>query len=378
MSKSVFRIVLGGAAAIALFPTVAGAQTQQEWRCNIDSLAPSQAIVRTEWARKCGLLNNLIPAGPTGFVSSNTTLDAAAFPSIVWAKEYIEKTPDRAYAGNSQAYRVNYYYAIAMYDATPMLKVEAEPSGPTVGFFKWLATPTTISRARPLYPTFESMQVPGTGIALYPHPTDTSDCRLYRDTNNDARGDTLYGTGSFYVVAQCESSCYAPDQELLFSNGSVPISKAVREQQTDIITLTPDATLDDVQLQTNHVYSYTSETRDSEHLLYTITTEHGGKLRLTNEHPVVNSEGRMVRAADLKLDDELLRQDGTRERVVSVEKTTHFGKVYNLRPITRDQVTNVVVAQGFLVGSARYQNEDVGFMNRIILQRSVPEELLPQ
>ncbi|RKG72479.1 Hint domain-containing protein [Corallococcus terminator] len=374
MSKSVFRIVLGGAAAIALFPTVAGAQTQQEWRCNIDSLVPSQAIVRAEWARKCGLLNNLVPAGPSAWVPSTTTFDLAFAP----AKEYVESNTSRAYTGNSQGYKVNYYYAIAMYDATPILKVEAEAAGPTMGFFKWNPAPSTILRARPLYPTFETSLPAGSGTPLYPHPTDTTDCRFYRDTNMDAKGDTLYTGTSFYVVANCESSCYAPDQELLFSNGSVPISKAVREQQTDILTLTPDATLDDVQLQTNHVYSYTSETRDSEHLLYTITTEHGGKLRLTNEHPVVNSEGRMVRAADLKVDDELLRQDGTRERVVSVEKTTHFGKVYNLRPITRDQVTNVLVAQGFLVGSARYQNEDVGFMNRIILQRSVPEELLPQ
>lgn len=374
MSKSVFRIILGGATAIALLPAVAGAQTQQEWRCNVDSLIPAQAIVRAEWARRCGLTTNLGGGGPGSWVPATTTFNIDFTP----AKEYIEKDPTRSYAGNSQGYKVNYYYAIAMYDATPLVKVEAEASGLTMGYFKWLPGPTTTSRARPLYPTFETAQIPGSGQPLYPHPTNTNDCRLYLDTNNDAKGDTLYTGTSFYVVAQCESSCYAPDQELLFSNGSVPISKAVQEQQTDIITLTPDATLDDIQLQTNHVYSYTSETRDSEHLLYTITTEGGGKLRLTNEHPVVNGEGRMVRAADLKVDDELLRQDGSRERVVSVEKTTHYGKVFNLRPITRDQVSNVLVAQGFLVGSARYQNEDVGFMNRIILQRSVPEDVLPQ
>jgi hypothetical protein len=378
MSKSVVRIVLGGAAAFVLFPTVAGAEPQQEWRCNVDSLMPSQAIIRTEWARKCGLLLNT--AGAASFVTSTTHLDSNAQPAFAWAKEYVENNPSRAYSGNSNAYKVNYYYATAMYDASPMVKVDKELTGPTANFWKWNPSPMTTARVRPLYPTFESQVQAGSpgSIPLYPHPTDTTDCRLYTDTNNDARGDTLYTGTTFYVVANCESSCYAPDQEVLFAGGATPIVEAIQKQRTDLITLAPDATLDNLQVQTNDVYSYTSETRDSEHILYEIVTERGGKLRLTNEHPVVNSEGRMVRAQDLKVNDELLKLDGTRERIVSVERGTHYGKVYNLRPVSRDQVSNVLVAQGFLVGSARYQNEDVGFMNRIILQLAVPQEVMPK
>ncbi|WP_164011238.1 Hint domain-containing protein [Pyxidicoccus trucidator] len=372
MSKSVSRIVLGGAAAIALLPAVAGAQNQQEWRCNDDSLTPSQAVVRAEWARKCGLLTNT--GGAASWVLSTTTFNV----DFTMAKEYIESNTTRAYSGNAHAYKVNYYYAAAMYEATPMVKVDLEVTGPTINFFKWNPAPTTTLRVRPIYPTFETSLPAGSGTPLYPHPTDTTDCRMYRDTNGDYRGDTLYTGTSFYVVANCESSCYAPDQEVLFSEGSVPISDAIQKQREDLITLSPDSTLDNLQLQPNRVYSYTSEIRNSEHVLYEIRTAGGGKLRLTNEHPVVNSEGRMVRAQDLKVDDELLRQDGTPERITSVERTTHFGKVFNLRPVSRDQVSNVLVAQGFLVGSARYQNEDVQFMNRIILQRSVPEELMPR
>jgi len=374
MSKSVVRIVLGGAAAFLLFPTVAGAEPQQEWRCNIDSLIPSQAIARTEWARRCGLLNNT--TGAASWVLSTTHFDSNTFPGM--AKEYVENKPNQAYSGNSNAYKVNYYYAAAMYDASPMVKVDQEVGGLTPSFWKWNAAPMTVPRVRPLYPTFESTVQAGTGIPLYPHPTDTTDCRMYKDTNGDAKGDTLYGSGFFYVVANCESSCYAPDQEVLFAGGATPIVDAIQKQRTDLITLAPDATLDNLQVQTNDVYSYTSETRDSEHILYEIITESGGKLRLTNEHPVVNSEGRMVRAQDLKVNDELLKLDGTRERIVSVERGTHYGKVYNLRPVSRDQVSNVLVAQGFLVGSARYQNEDVRLMNRIILQLAVPQEVMPK
>lgn len=374
MFSSGFKSVLVGASAVAFFPVVAGAQTQQEWRCSTDSLDPSQAIVRAEWARKCGLLNNT--GGGNSFVNSTTHFDANSFPS--WAKEYVEIATNRAYSGNSQGYKVNYYHATALYEAAPMFAVFKETSGPTAGYYKWGPTASTVSRARPLYPTFETTLPAGSGIQLYPHPTDTNDCKLYRDTNGDHKGDTVYTGTSFYVVANCESSCYAPDQQLLFAEGQVAIVDAIKDQRLDLITLTPESTLDNLQLQKNQVYSYTSEIRDSEHILFEISTIRGGKLRLTNEHPVVTSEGRMVRAQDLKVDDELLRQDGTPERIVAVEKTTHYGKVFNIRPITRDQVSNILVAQGFLVGSARYQNEDVQYMNRIILQRDFPEDVLPK
>jgi hypothetical protein len=298
---------------------------------------------------------------------------------------------------------VNYYHARSLYDATPLFSVFQETSGSTAGYWKWSHT---VPRVRALYPTFESTGVAGSGTQLFPHPTNTSDCRLYSTPNGTGLWQTVtqryvcdgeypslreieigkdncyYVTETterpFYVVAYCEAGCYAPDQRLLFSDGEATVQDAAREGREDLMTLGPDATLDDLKLQRNTVSSYTTDARDSEHVLYEVSTETGGLLRVTNEHPVVTSEGRLVKAETLVAGDELLRVDGTPERIVEVRKTTHFGKVFNVRPVSRDAVSNVLVAQGYLVGSARFQNEDVEHLNRLLLQRAIPAEVLPE
>jgi hypothetical protein len=99
---------------------------------------------------------------------------------------------------------------------------------------------------------------------------------------------------------------------------------------------------------------------------------------VTNEHPMVTGEGRLVQAQKLKVGEELLKADGTPDAIVSIEKTTHQGKVYNIKPESREQVANILIAQGYLVGSARFQNDDVDYMNRVLLFRGVPENVMPK
>ncbi|WP_164011240.1 cell surface protein [Pyxidicoccus trucidator] len=384
-------------AALALLPSAALAEDTQQNRCGSDYLTPDQAIARSEWARRCGLLRNT--AGASSWYSSGAAFDTSFGP----VKEYRELTTSRAYTGNAHHYNVNYYHARSLYEATPLFSVFQETSGSTAGYWKWSHT---VPRVRALYPTFESTGVAGSGTQLFPHPTNTNDCRLYSTPNGTGLWQTVtqryvcdgeypslrepeigkdncyFVTETterpFYVVAYCESGCYAPDQRLLFSDGEATVQEAAREGREDLMTLGPDATLDDLKLQRNTVSSYTTDARDSEHVLYEVSTETGGLLRVTNEHPVVTSEGRLVKAETLVAGDELLRVDGTPERIVEVRKTTHYGKVFNVRPVSRDAVSNVLVAQGYLVGSARFQNEDVEHINRLLLQRAIPAEVLPE
>jgi hypothetical protein len=35
------------------------------------------------------------------------------------------------------------------------------------------------------------------------------------------------------------------------------------------------------------------------------------------------------------------------------------------------------VAEGYLVGSSLFQNDEVGYINRIILNKSIPSNLIP-
>lgn len=353
------------AAALLSLPSVALAEPVREARCTTDSLAPQQARDRLDWARRCGLTMNSGGAG--SFINSTRTFDTSFGP----AKEYREVNLNKAYSGNSNDYNVNYYSTYYRYDGPPMYSMAVESSGPTSGFYKWVATSQTL-KLRPNYPSFDSV-VTGDGTQLFPNGVD---CNLY--TKDPTTGALTLWTGNFYVAFYCESSCYTPEQQVRFAGGDVGILDAMKAKRDDVITLAPDATFDDLSTQTSKVYSYTAEIRDAEHPVFKLTTASGGKLSVTSEHPLINGEGRLVTAEKLKLGEELVKADGTRDPVVKIEKTTFFGKVYNIKPEAREQVSNILIAQGYLVGSARFQNDYIAYVNRIMLTRAVPEEVMPK
>jgi hypothetical protein len=363
MSKSILSFLVK--AAVVAAPLAAAAEPAQEFRCASDSLDPTAALQRIEWARKCGLLGNT--GGANSWVNSNKAFDT----TFAWAKEYIEVNPNRAFTGNLNAYNVNYYYSTAKWEATPMYTVAQETLGPTAAFWKWTGI---TARPRPMYPSFENTPVAGSGTQLFPHPT-LADCNLYTDHSGSAAAKW---TTDRYVIAYCESSCYTPDQSLSFSTGEVNIVDAMKARRDDVVTLASDATLDRPATQVSRVYSYTTEIRDAEHIIYKLTTQSGGKLSVTNEHPIVIGNGSLVQAQKLRVGDELLKADGTPDAVARIEKTTYFGKVYNIKPMSRELVANILVAQGYLVGSARFQNDYVDYMNRVLLFRGVPDGVMPR
>jgi hypothetical protein len=361
MSKSTLTFILKF--SLIATPCAALAEPAQEFRCSTDSLTPAKALQRLEWARKCGLLQN--SAGPNNWFPSAAALDLTFQP----AKEYRELNTNQAFSGSLHNYNVNFYYANGRYQDSTVFKVTQETLGATRNYFKWSHT---VERPQPLYPSFEDTPVPATGTQLFPHPS-LADCRLYTDRNG-----TAPIAGEFYMITQCESSCYAPDQSLRFGKGDVNIVEAMRDKRDDLITLTPDATLDNLATQTQKVYSYTTEIRDAENTIFELFTASGGLLRVTSEHPVVTGEGRLVKASQLAEGDELLKPDGTTDVITAVEKTTHFGKVYNIKPMSREPVANLLIAQGYVVGSARFQNDDVRYINRVLLFRSIPDDKIPR
>jgi hypothetical protein len=374
MTKPILHFMFTGgliAAAGTAAPRLVRAEPIQEARCTTDSLEPAEALQRIAWARRCGLLRNT--GGPATWFSSARSLDLAALGSAnPWAKDYRENTASHAYSGNSSNYEINYFYSWARYNM-PAYNVAIETTGPTASYWSW-SHPS--ERARPYYPTFETTPVANTGVQLIPLPSVFDDCNLYQW--DKTAGTLTPWPGDIYVVAYCESSCYAPDQALRFSDGDVNIVAALKAKRDDLVTLSPDATLDDLATQTSKVYSYTAELRDAENVIYTLTTASGGSLSVTNEHPIITSFGRLVQAQKLVEGDELLKADGTPDPITRIEKTTRFGRVYNVKPASTVPVANILIAQGYLVGSARFQNDDIGYVNRILLFRGVPDDAMPK
>lgn len=353
-------------AGVALLPTQVEATPILLQRCTVDSLSIQQAEARIKWARKCGLTKNV---GSPSF-DFDTGIPAANGGTLM---DYVETDPDRnpqgegSFSGTNYTFEVNSTFINTLYQSGGTTQ-----STDGFGYKQW-TRPDARKRARPLYPTFGTTSeiTDSTNHQLVPSSND-ADCTLYAVSGGAATASSTY-----YVNGYCEASCYTPEQEVLFSDGYAPILDAVKARRDDLMTLTGDSTLDGLKLKKSQTFSYTAETRDAQHTVFVIDTKSGGRLRVTDEHPVINGEGRMVQAKTLKVGDELVQRDGTPDPIVGVEKTTYFGKVYNLAPVSTDLVSNVLVAQGFLVGSSRFQNDDVGYMNRVILFNSVPAQTIP-
>ena len=107
---------------------------------------------------------------------------------------------------------------------------------------------------------------------------------------------------------------------------------------------------------------------DTEHDIIVFKMKSGGELRLTPNHPLVTVDGKIKLAADFKSGDSLLKLGGEQDPIVSLEHIKYFGKVYNLFVNSRDKFKNIVVTNGYLNGTAYYQNEGADNVNKKILK----------
>ena len=374
-------------AALVAAPTSVFAQTVQQVRCTADSLSVAQATARLKWARKCGLTLNTgaVPktGNPANFFQSSKAADDVTF---LGANEYLENTTLQAFSNNVNEFNVNYSFAWSLFGSFFAYHTFQDTSGPTLNFWDW-SKPTT--RAQPLYPSFDS-SVSGTGTQLFPPASADGRTGVAVDPNapctlfTDQTGTTTpwAGANPFFVAFYCTSSCYTPDQNVRFATGDVNIADAFNAVRNDVITLSPDATLDNLSTQVSGVFSYTHESRNNiTQPIYTVTTASGGSLSVTNQHPVLvasSGSGRLLMAERLREGDDLLKADGTLDPIVQIVKTNHTGQVYNLAPTATEHVSNILIAQGFLVGSSRFQNDDLKYMNRGLLFRAVPDNVMPK
>ena len=195
----------------------------------------------------------------------------------------------------------------------------------------------------------------------------------------------------YSIVAFCRASCYTPDQQLKFAFEGVtgdlvhdymPIVDAVKMQHPMAVTLRPNVSIDDlVDIQSaqkaSEVLAYIVSPKVSEHDVIDFVMKSGGMLTVTTNHPLVDDQGILRIADKLKVGDSLMRQNGDGDTIVAMQARKYKGKVYNLDLVSTNNMENIVIAQGYLSGSARFQNEKASLANRILLRNSlVPKELL--
>lgn len=177
------------------------------------------------------------------------------------------------------------------------------------------------------------------------------------------------------IFGICTSSCYTPDQKLLFNVAGkqqyIPIIDAINQKQESIITLAPDSVLEKLIFSQAPIAHFVSELVDTNHKVLIFNTNSGGRLSVTFNHPLVASDGVIRDASDFKLGDQLIKADGTFDEITKIEEMIYPGKVHNVLPYGESTMGNIIIAEGFLSGSAYFQNDGVNYMNQKILRNNL-------
>jgi hypothetical protein len=208
---------------------------------------------------------------------------------------------------------------------------------------------------------------------LYPTYFDQSSFTKWDLPNAPGTDCTLLPATAFNV-GLCIAGCYVENTPLQFADGTMGIKAAAEAGKLDLVTLSPNATLDSLDFVNNTVEHYTTDIREDWQTIFTLQMKSGGQLRVTNEHPLITSDGVMHQAQALRVGDSLVRANGRPDRIVHIATHKMFGKVYNVKPVTTDYTSNIVVAGGYLNGSQRFQNEFLNMVNSLILRRALTDQ----
>lgn len=180
---------------------------------------------------------------------------------------------------------------------------------------------------------------------------------------------------SAYIAAVCVSSCATPDQEILAeakANEKMkasPFIDALNGQYHKVATLQPKSSIDSVNLQKTEVQQWVTELIDTEHEIIEFHLRSGGVLKVTPNHPMVAADGSIRLAEEFKVGETLVKLGGKLDEIVSNQRTVYFGKVYNLFVESVVPQKNIVVTNGYLNGTAFFQNEGAKELNRGVLRK---------
>lgn len=179
-----------------------------------------------------------------------------------------------------------------------------------------------------------------------------------------------------YVAAVCVSSCATPEQQILVeANAHLQKMKytsfidALTQKMAKVGTLTTDSNIHTKTVKATEVDQWVTEMLDTEHVILEFHMKSGRSLRLTPNHPVVSEDGSIHLAETFKAGDNLVQLGGDLDPIVSINETKYFGKVYNLFVKSADPLHNIVVTNGYLNGTAFFQNEGSSNINRVLLQK---------
>lgn len=225
-------------------------------------------------------------------------------------------------------------------------------------------TDVTSQQNRPYYGIFGKYN----GIGLEPsNPEQYSGAILGEDNCDIPENYTLVGV--------CLSSCYSGDQKLAFAEGSEAIQSAMENNLTEIITLDPLSTKNNLIYKTTKLKYFIKNIKTGLHEMARIKTRSGKEILVTTNHPLLLFSGKLIEAKDLSIGMSLINSDGEEDTIVNLRTEGLYGMVYNVDVDSNDPLENIVVAEGLLNGAVYFQNEGKRLMDRSLFRLNLSNEL---
>ncbi|MBC7396250.1 MAG: hypothetical protein H7333_02310 [Bdellovibrionales bacterium] len=190
-------------------------------------------------------------------------------------------------------------------------------------------------------------------------------------------GDNLM-PANYEIFAFCASGCYTPEQMITTDpfNRSMTAQEVFSSKLPTIAGVDSSSSIDQVSLKQVTVKGWVTDLSPTNHELLNFKTLSGGNLSVTNNHPILTSNGEIKEAGQIALGDAFVKADGSVDPVVEIVPSSYYGYVYNFDIDSEEEADQLLVAQGFINGSVRFQNEDLVAVNRQILRTNIARSLV--
>ncbi len=175
---------------------------------------------------------------------------------------------------------------------------------------------------------------------------------------------------NYTFVGMCASGCVTPDQEISTPDADIPIRDLEKINKPSV--LVPMISHQSViGYDPIKVERFIKDGTDALQKIVVISTQSGGHLRVSLEHPLLVKDYTMRKAENLKVGDSLVRADGQPDVIVAIQNEEYYGKVHNLTVDNSNLDKSLYIVGGFISGDKKFQDTRLSDINRKIFRTLV-------
>lgn len=181
--------------------------------------------------------------------------------------------------------------------------------------------------------------------------------------NQPTNADATCVSG-YKLQGLCPTGCFTGTEKLMFNHEYLPIESAHKMGLTSATVLNPNLDREETDIM-DFVIGDTTEK------IIEFTTAQGRKLKVTLNHPIVNGIGKVVRADSLIVGDFILDEDLKKDKIIHMNIYDFSGKVWNILFVSDIKENNLVLSEGLITGSTRFQNQWADDAYRLSLRKNI-------